>query len=51
MDTTRFHALEARHAQLDRLIHNEEIRPRPDSEALAQLKKQKLKLKEEMLLH
>jgi hypothetical protein len=51
MDTSRLHALEARHAELDRLLHEEEARPLPDSAMLASLKKRKLRVKEEMLLH
>lgn len=51
MDTSRLHALEARHAEIDRLIHDEGHRPKPDTVTLATLKKQKLRLKEEILLH
>jgi hypothetical protein len=51
MDTSRFHALEARHAELDRLIEEEGHRPHPDDAMLATLKKKKLLVKEEMLLH
>lgn len=51
MDTPRLHALAARHAELDRRIEEETHRPSPDMTALASLKKQKLKIKEEIVLH
>lgn len=49
MSTTHLSALKSRHADLDAKIANEERRPCPDTAMLAQLKKQKLKIKEEML--
>ena len=49
MNISHLSALKSRHADLDAKIANEERRPAPDMAALAQLKKQKLKLKEEML--
>ncbi|MBU0823478.1 MAG: DUF465 domain-containing protein [Sphingopyxis sp.] len=49
MSTSHLSALKSRHANLDEKIANEERRPAPNMAALAQLKKQKLKLKEEML--
>lgn len=48
MHTAHFSALEAKHAGLDRQIHAESIRPLPDTALLAALKKQKLRVKEEM---
>lgn len=48
MQTAHFSALEAKHAGLDRQIAAEAQRPLPDATALAALKKQKLRLKEEM---
>ena len=48
MQTAHFSALEAKHAGLDRQIAAESQRPLPDPAALAALKKQKLRLKEEM---
>lgn len=49
MDNVHLAALEAKHAGLDaRLIH-EMQRPAPDAAMLASLKKQKLRLKDEML--
>lgn len=49
MSTSHLSALKSRHADLDEKIANEERRPAPDVAVLAQLKKQKLKIKEEML--
>ncbi|HKX90320.1 MAG TPA: DUF465 domain-containing protein, partial [Sphingopyxis sp.] len=49
MSTSHLSTLKSRHADLDAKIANEERRPAPDTGVLAQLKKQKLKLKEEML--
>lgn len=48
MQTAHFSALEAKHAVLDRQIAAESQRPLPDAASLAALKKQKLRLKEEM---
>ena len=42
-------ALEAKHAGLDREITAEEHRPMPDAVRLAAMKKQKLRLKEEIV--
>ena len=41
-------ALEAKHALLDQRLAEETHRPLPNSALIAELKKQKLKLKEEM---
>lgn len=49
MSTSHLSALKSRHADLDAKIANEERRPSPDAALLAQMKKQKLKIKEEML--
>ncbi len=46
MPTTHQAALETRHATLDRRIADESHRPRPDTQLLAGLKRQKLQLKE-----
>lgn len=51
METAHVAALQAKHAQLDTQIHAEEIRPLPDSARLAALKKQKLRVKEEIAAH
>jgi hypothetical protein len=48
MPTTHQAALETKHAVLDRRIAEETQRPLPDTTVLAGLKKQKLKLKEEL---
>lgn len=44
--TTHQAALESKHSALDRRIAEEATRPLPDSQILAMLKKQKLRLKE-----
>ncbi len=44
----RIRSLEERHATLEARIAEEGCRPRPDSEALVRLKREKLRLKEEM---
>lgn len=41
-------ALAAKHAQIEDLILKESQRPLPDSMVIAQLKKEKLRLKEEI---
>lgn len=48
MASTHQAALESKHAGLDRRIAEETGRPMPDSMTIADLKKQKLKLKEEL---
>lgn len=40
--------LSEKHQKLDEIIHNEEHRPSPNSVVLHGLKKEKLKLKDEM---
>ena len=50
MQTAHLTALEAKHATLDQRIADESHRPMPDATRLADLKKQKLKLKEEITL-
>jgi hypothetical protein len=45
---SRIDSLKARHANLERSIAEEDLRPMPDSETLARLKREKLRLKEEM---
>ncbi len=44
----RVESLKTRHASLERSIAAEDLRPMPDSETLARLKREKLRLKEEM---
>ena len=48
MNISHLSALKSRHADLDAKIANEERRPAPDVAVLAQLKKQKLRIKEEL---
>lgn len=49
MSMSHLSALKSRHADLDVKIANEERRPAPDVALLAQMKKQKLRIKEEMV--
>ena len=49
MQTAHVQALEAKHATLDQRIHAESQRPMPDDTVIAELKKQKLRLKEEII--
>ena len=44
----RIESLKNRHAGLDGRIAAEDLRPMPDRDALARLKREKLRLKEEM---
>jgi hypothetical protein len=44
----RLRALEQRHATLEARIAEEDNRPRPDADQLTRLKREKLRLKEEM---
>jgi hypothetical protein len=48
MQNGHFSALTAKHSQLDARIVSESRRPNPDTMLLADLKKQKLRVKEEM---
>lgn len=48
MQNPHLSALEAKHASLDRRIVAESQRPAPDQMILADLKRRKLKLKEEI---
>ena len=48
MPTSHQAALEMKHATLDRRIATESHRPLPDAQTLAGLKRQKLRLKEEL---
>lgn len=47
-EIARLRSLQERHASLEARIAEEDSRPRPDSEALQKLKREKLRLKEEM---
>ncbi len=44
----RVAALKAKHQALDDRIHREEQRPHPDESTLHQLKREKLRIKDEM---
>ena len=48
MQNAHVSALETKHAGLDARINEESQRPNPDMTILARLKKQKLKIKEEI---
>ena len=48
MQTAHLTALEAKHASLDQKIAEENGRPAPDLALIADLKKRKLRLKEEI---
>ena len=48
MQNAHFAALNAKHSHLDQRITSEAQRPLPDQMLLAELKKQKLRLKEEL---
>ena len=45
---SRIESLKSRHTSLESRISEEDHRPRPDSEMIAKLKLEKLRLKEEM---
>lgn len=48
MVESHLHALETKHAGLERRIAEEAMRPMPDQTLITDLKKQKLRLKEEL---
>lgn len=48
MQSSHHAALETKHAVLDQRIEQENQRPLPDGMLIAQLKKEKLRVKEEM---
>jgi hypothetical protein len=48
MDNAHIAALQAKHATLDQRLHSEELRPLPDTSLIANLKKQKLRVKDEI---
>ena len=50
MENAHLSALTAKHAGLDAQIDHEQQRPLPDGPLIAMLKKQKLKIKEAMLI-
>lgn len=50
MENSHVSALQAKHAGLEARIQSEKSRPLPDAALLAQLKKQKLRIKEELTI-
>ncbi len=46
---THVESLNQKHAEIEDIIAREELRPQPDALRLMELKKQKLRLKEEMV--
>ena len=48
MNTGHLNALETKHATLESRIAAEQARPSPDATTIAELKRQKLRLKEEI---
>lgn len=51
METSHVSALQAKHDGLDRRLRDEMSRPAPDAAKIQFLKKQKLRIKEEIALH
>ena len=51
MDKVHANALENKHAALEAKIDSEEHRPHPDDTVLAQLKREKLRIKDDLLGH
>ena len=51
MDTSHLSALELKHAGIERKLHEEMSRPMPDDAVIQSLKKQKLRIKEEIARH
>lgn len=51
MQNAHMEALMSKHANLDARIMEESLRPHPDTDTLARLKKEKLRLRDEMTGH
>ena len=51
MDKAHADALVNKHAALEALLYNEEHRPHPDDYLVARLKKEKLRIKDDLLGH
>ena len=51
MDSSHLSALELKHAGIERQLHEELSRPMPDVAILQDLKKRKLRIKEQMQRH
>lgn len=48
MDTSHANSLQMKHAGLERQIQQEQSRPMPDASLIQELKKRKLRIKEEL---
>lgn len=48
MESAHVHALRSKHAGLEARLHEEMNRPAPDAATIQMLKKQKLRIKEEL---
>ncbi len=46
--TGRLETLKLRHTTVDEQLHGEETRPKPDTEMVGRLKREKLRLKDEI---
>lgn len=51
METSHVNALQAKHAGLERQLEQEMSRPQPDVAAIQELKKKKLRIKEQIQQH
>ena len=51
MDSSHLSALQLKHAGIERQLHQEMSRPMPDDAVVQTLKKQKLRIKEEIARH
>ncbi|MBX7527611.1 YdcH family protein [Qipengyuania vesicularis] len=51
MQSSHVEALKAKHAGLEARLHDEQARPSPDIAMIQQLKRQKLRIKEEIAAH
>ncbi len=51
MEAAHSHSLVARHAGIDRRLEEERRRPSPNTALIADLKKQKLRLKDTLAVH
>lgn len=51
MDSSHLSALQLKHAGIERQLHQEMSRPLPDDAIIQDLKKRKLRIKEEILRH
>jgi hypothetical protein len=48
-NNARIESLKQRHAGLETQLHDEEVRPAPDTSAVLKLKREKLKIKDEIV--